>query len=334
VHRILKLILHLFFWCTYILFAGLISFRLSEGFGYLIEYKWIFVANAVWAAIAFYFHYLALFKYISEKQLVKYLLYSFLVCVTVSVLFFAAFKFMLFRNDPSLELLQFFPPLIGTFIIGNCGSLLRGFIDWFNQSAHKAELEKQSLTIELELLRSQLNHHFLFNTLNNIDTLIFKDQHKASDALIALSSILRYMLYETRTEKVPLNKEVENIWHIVHLEQLRVATPNYTRLTVEGETSDVLVPPLLFVPFIENAYKHSSYKGNLPVIDIHFQHTDGTMKFKCSNYKDKLPKETHKPGNLGLKNIERRLNLLYGNNCKFEIDQNESTFNVIIEIPC
>ncbi|NJK96371.1 MAG: histidine kinase [Bacteroidales bacterium] len=226
------------------------------------------------------------------------------------------------------------PTILGSFIIGNCGSLVRGFISWITESTKKTELERQSLSMELELLRSQLNHHFLFNTLNNIDALIFKNPHKASDALIALSSILRYMLYETKTEKVPFDKELENIQHIIHLEQLRIPVESYTRLTIEGTTAMVMVPPLLFVSFVENAYKHSVNMGKLPVIDIHFRHEDEKVHFTCKNSATFSQPASDHPGNLGLENIARRLNLLYGDRCKLNISHTSSEFIVDLEIPC
>jgi LytS/YehU family sensor histidine kinase len=252
----------------------------------------------------------------------------------VNIIFFLLYFFIFFRDNAVLHYVEFFGTLTGTFIIGNCGSLLKGFISWVNESYRKNELEKQTLKVELELLRSQLNHHFLFNTLNNIDTLIFKNPQKASDALISLSSILRYMLYDANTERVTMGNELKNIENIIYLEQLRVSTPNYTEVNVEGDALNKMVPPLLFVSFVENAYKHSKFIGKLPVIEIKVYTQNDKLVFTCINTMEEVPKTSAQPGNIGLENIRRRLNLLYGNSCKFEITKENSLFMVYLEIPC
>lgn len=332
-HWILKLILHLFFWSTYCLFAGLVSFKLSEGFNFIQQHLLIFSINALWAAVVFYLHYLLLYKVIFERKFLQYLGLSISSSLLVSFLFFILFQVYYSHKGATIELVQFVPSAIGTFIIGNCGSLLRGFIGWINDAGRKAELERQNLSVELEMLRSQLNHHFLFNTLNNIDALIFKNPQKASDALISLSSILRYMLYETSPEKVPLTNELANIKNIIELEQLRMSTPGYAKITMHGNVEGVMIPPLLFVSFVENAYKHSNYRGKLPVIDIRFQINDATLVFTCVNFYEKIKDSEIIRGKLGLVNIRRRLELLYGKTCKFEAAESENVFKVKLEIP-
>lgn len=332
-HWILKGILHLFFWCTYCLFAGLISFRLSEGFSYIIEHFFVFLVNGIWAFVVFYLHYFFLFKIAARREYLRYLLFSVGATFLVSALFFGFFWFVILPHNTVFQYVMFLPSVLGSFIIGNCGSLLKGFISWFNESERKAELEKQSLKVELEMLRAQLNHHFLFNTLNNIDALIFKDPQKASDALIALSSILRYMLYDTNSEKVPLENEMTNIHNIMHLEQLRVTAPGYTRIMLEGAGANVSVPPLLFVSFVENAYKHSRFLGKLPVIDITFKVETDKLIFTCINSAEPGIPDSGKAGNLGLFNIRRRLDLLYGKSCRLDVVQLGSEFKVYLEIP-
>jgi sensor histidine kinase YesM len=332
-HWILRVILHVFFWCTYCLFAGLISFKLHEGFDFIFDHLLVFSLNALWAVAIFYLHYILIFKIASRRQFFKYLSFSVAATFVVSAFFFSIFWFFILPEDTKFQGVMFFPSVIGSFIIGNCGSLLKGFISWFSETERKAELEKQSLKVELEMLRSQLNHHFLFNTLNNIDALIFKNPQKASDALISLSSILRYMLYDTNNEKVTLKNEIHNIENIIQLEQLRVTTPGYTQIEIEGSVSSALVPPLLFVSFVENAYKHSKYLGKLPVIDINFKILEKRLLFTCVNSKEHQAVISGKPGNLGLLNIRRRLELIYGEKCKLEVTSSDSEFKIYLEIP-
>jgi len=333
-HRILKTILHLFFWLTYGLFAGLISFRLSEGFGYMLQHWLFFGINAGWAAIAFYLNYFFFFFYIQQKKYLLYFITALALSVAITVLFYLVYNFLVFPTGVSIPFMEIVPSMVGTFIISCCGSLLRGFIAWFDDSGRKAELEKQNLRTELELLRAQLNHHFLFNTLNNIDTLIFKDAQRASDALIALSSILRYMLYDTKTETVPLKNEIEHIRNIIHLEQLRIPVEGYTEVSVAGDSNVLMVPPLLFVPFVENAYKYAVFKGKLPAIRIQFGCDAHKLVFSCINTFNPDSQLTTATGNMGIENIQRRLWLIYNQNYKLEINKNEDTFTVLLEIPC
>lgn len=332
-HWILKLILHVFFWCTYCLFAGLISFKLDEGIGFILDHLLVFSLNGLWAVAIFYLHYCWFFRIAARRKYLHYLIFSVTGTFVVSLFFFGIFWFFLLPENTVFRGIMFFPSVLGSFIIGNCGSLLKGFIGWFSESERKAKLEKQSLRFELEMLRSQLNHHFLFNTLNNIDALIFKDPEKASDALIALSGILRYMLYDTNNEKVPLENEIRNIHHIIQLEQLRVTTPGYSKLNVEGSGEVGMVPPLLFVSFVENAYKHSRYLGKLPVIEINFTLKDSKLIFTCINSAEEKLQKPGVPGSLGLINIRRRLELLYGGDCKLEAGFSGSEFRVYLEIP-
>ncbi len=332
-HWILKVILHVFFWCTYFLFAGLISFKLSEGFDFIFNHLLVVLLNGVWAATIFYLHYLWIFKIGSQRKYLRYLALSVVSTFVVSAFFFSIFCFFILPDNTVFRGIMFFPSFLGSFIIGNCGSLLKGFISWFSESERKAELEKQSLKVELEMLRSQLNHHFLFNTLNNIDALIFKDPQKASDALISLSSILRYMLYDTNNEKVPLENEIHNIHNIIHLEQLRVTTPGYTQIRVDGSAALAMVPPLLFVSFVENAYKHSKFIEKLPVIEIHFMVQDQKLLFTCINTMDAKTNDAKRPGNLGLLNIRRRLELIYGEKCELDVNSSDTEFKVYLEIP-
>ncbi|HEX2935613.1 MAG TPA: histidine kinase, partial [Bacteroidales bacterium] len=329
-----RFILHLFFWVTYCLFAGVISFHLQEGFTYIVDNSAIFLMNGIWAAVVFYVHYNLLYKYIPQTSYLKYLLLSLGIVLVVSTFFYFLIPLVVFTGNLRGEMISFGAPLAGSFIIGNCGSLLRGFTSWVTESGRKDELEKQNLRVELKMLRSQLNNHFLFNTLNNIDALIFRDPQRASDALISLSSILRYMLYQTNGERVSLHNEIENIRHVIYLEQLRVSTPGYTQISIEGNPSAVMVPPLLFVSFVENAYKHSKFNGALPVIHIKFAISDSSVRFTCLNSSDSGPGDSLIKESIGLENIRRRLNLIYGNSCIFEVARSKDEFRVHLEIPC
>ena len=139
------------------------------------------------------------------------------------------------------------------------GSFFRVIINWFTTMNQKAELDKQKLAVELDLLKSKLNPHFLFNTLNNIDSLIHQNPEEASAALIRLSEMMRYLTYETSSEVVELEKEVEYIRNFIELYRIRIKSPDDIRFEVKGDLN-VMISPALFVPLIENAFKFASFR--------------------------------------------------------------------------
>lgn len=210
--------------------------------------------------------------------------------------------------------------------------MVRGFENWFNNLALKAELENKNLKTELELLKSQVNPHFLFNTLNNIDSLIRTSPDLASASLIKLSDMLRYMIYETSPDKVPLSKEIDYINNYISLQQLRFKSKEYIRFTFDKQCHGILVVPMLFIPFVENAFKYSSDSGKLPVIDISLRCVDSMIIFNCRNYYSGDISKNLMNGGVGLKNVQRRLELLYSGKYILNISDENSVFCVQLTI--
>lgn len=224
------------------------------------------------------------------------------------------------------------PPVIGTFIIFQTGILVRGFENWFSSIQLKAELENQKLKNELDLLKSQVNPHFLFNTLNNIDSLITKEPAKASKAIITLSEIMRYMLYETTDPKVPLLSEISHIRNIISLQSLRFRQPDYVLFLLNGSPENHQIAPLLFIPFIENAFKYAHYSGELPVVTIRFDIAEKEILFTCINYFDSAKKEVMSTGGIGLPNLRKQLSLLYPGKHELKVENKNAKFEAILRI--
>jgi two-component system, LytTR family, sensor kinase len=221
------------------------------------------------------------------------------------------------------------PPMIGTFIIAQCGCLVKGFENWFANLQIRAELENRNLRNELELLKSQINPHFLFNSLNNIDSLIRTSPEDASGSLITLSEMLRYILYDTNEDKVDLQKEIVYIKNYIKLQQLRFRDKDYVNASFPGNCNNILVAPMLFIPFIENAFKYSINMGALPVIDIYLECTEEKLLFSCKNY---YKKEQFRQGGIGLENTKRRLELLYPGKYDLKISDENPIFKVELSI--
>lgn len=205
--------------------------------------------------------------------------------------------------------------------------------NWYLQEQQKKELERQSLHSELAMLRQQLSPHFLFNTLNNIDTLIYKNQPMASESIMKLSDIMRYMLYETGSDHVPLHVEIKYIQSYIDLFRLTIKDPEFIRFSLEGAHFSRLVAPMLFIPFIENAFKHGSKKTETsPGIDIRLSVEDSELYFYVSNVrKEEAGSRDHTSG-IGLKNVRRRLDLLYGDQYELRISESADRYEVSLEI--
>jgi LytS/YehU family sensor histidine kinase len=198
----------------------------------------------------------------------------------------------------------------------------------------KSELERKTVQSELGILRSQVNPHFLFNVLNNIDALIYEDKEKASSAIFLLSKIMRYMLQESSHEKVKLDKEMAYIKDYLELAKLSFEDNTFLEFHATGNTFGKQIPPLLFIPIIENAVKHCNKQSKSPGIQINFVIEKDYIELKTSNrikqHDFKLP---DKGTGTGLKNVEKRLKLIHGNNYVFDINRDMDKFDVYIKVP-
>jgi two-component system, LytTR family, sensor kinase len=204
------------------------------------------------------------------------------------------------------------------------------FRQWLMREQALKELQQVQLKTELLQLKNQINPHFLFNTLNNINSLVYINPDKASKIIMGLSDVLRYNLYESNFEKVSLEKEIEIQAQILELEKIRRSKFACT-ITQSGDCSNLYVPPFLFVNFIDNAIKHSADDQVGSFINISFHRQDKTIDFLCNN--SVANTQTKKLGGLGLANVKRRLELLYGDNFSLVTSKNENQFNVTLSLP-
>ncbi len=195
--------------------------------------------------------------------------------------------------------------------------------------------EKSKLETELKFLKSQINPHFLFNTLHNIYTLTVLQSQEAPEQLLKLSDLLRYMVYDSNEERVPLNREIEYLNNFLSLAQLKDSKGLDIRFDLDLENTDLAIAPLLFIPFVENAFKHSQFED----LDKGFIHISikSSQHIVCLSVENSFPKSEFKKdlvGGIGLANVKQRLNLLYPKKHKLEINDNESTFGVTLELNC
>jgi sensor histidine kinase YesM len=239
-----------------------------------------------------------------------------------------------FWTIKSSFVVELFNWLVGSFMIVGTACALKLFSYSYNIQLKQSELEKRSIRSELGVLRSQINPHFLFNVLNNIDSLIFEDKEKASNAIFLLSKIMRYMLKESNEEKALLQNELEYIKDYLELARLSFSDPEFLEFTHTGECNSKQAPPLLFIPLIENTIKHCNKQSVSPGIKIDFKIGEDIIELRTSNFIKrndfKLPDDSS--GN-GLKNVEKRLKLLFDDNYRFDIKNDMDKFEVYLKIP-
>ena len=195
-------------------------------------------------------------------------------------------------------------------------------------------LEKQDLERQLEYLRYQVNPHFFMNTLNNIHALVDINPERAKTTIVELSKMMRYILYEGDKKYIPVQREALFLNNYIELMRLRYSSRVSISLDMPEMMPDVMLPPLLLIIFVENAFKHGVSYAAPSFIDIKVEVTQDKLKFKCRNSRqEQKPDEKKKKGGVGLANARRRLDLLFPNRYNLEIKENDKEYDVQLEIP-
>ncbi len=214
---------------------------------------------------------------------------------------------------------------------------VRLFFFTIRRDEHVKELEKEQLRSNLEYLRYQINPHFFMNTLNNIHALIDIDKEKAQVAIQEFSRMMRYVLYDTSVASVPLEKEISFMNGYIDLMRLRYTGKIEIRTSFEKDTHGIFVPPMLFMQFVENAFKHGVTYKKKTVIDVALRVDDkaGTLLFTCRNTVPSGPAApiAAEQGGIGVGNARKRLQLLYGDKAALHISNDGEWYNVGLKIP-
>jgi len=220
------------------------------------------------------------------------------------------------------------------YLLGLIGSALFEIAIYANRQEKEAiRLKNEQLETEMKFLKSQINPHFLFNTLNNIYSLTVIKSDEAPDQLLKLSDMLRYMLYECNTDKVPLQKEAEYIQNYIDLKMLKDSAGLNVEADIAKQYPNLQIAPLLFIPFVENAFKHSKVEDlEKGWIKISLQTAERQVTFVVENSTSETSYTKDKVGGIGLKNVERQLQLLYPERHLLEIGEKEEMFKVYLRI--
>jgi two-component system, LytTR family, sensor kinase len=226
---------------------------------------------------------------------------------------------------------RLYAPLIPFLMAFGISTSIRIIDEWLKNEKQKKEMETEKLQSELAFLKSQVNPHFLFNILNNICALARKKSDDTENAIIKLSQIMRYMMYDSKNDKVMLGKELEYLQNYIELQRMRISETVRIDFTVSGDPEAILLEPLLLIPFVENAFKHGVSYLEESWITINLQVTASELNFHVGNKiirqnKLDVPAES----GIGLKNVKRRLELLYPG--RHEIRVNETDAGYIVDL--
>jgi two-component system LytT family sensor kinase len=347
------ILLHVGFWACYLILIAIILAVYSKS-GANLSNQSARVMNAFYSItlfalvpsfITFYLFYFLLFpKYLQRNKYFLSVIYGVLIAIAAAIIGYILIRYFIEtghisdmdkggKNGRSTAVRTI---MVMTFIGSICGMValvLKGFITWFNEIKLKELLKEKNYEMEMALIKSKLDPHLLFNTINNIDALILKDAVTASDYLNKLSDIMRFMLYETKADKILLSKEIEYIDKYIALQKIRTANEHYVHFVVTGSIGSKLIAPMVFIPFIENAFKHTNNKKVENAITINIFIKDETIQLVCENKFDSKGKVQQFDSGLGNELIQKRLNLIYPEKHTLEVHKTNEQYSVNLTSP-
>jgi LytS/YehU family sensor histidine kinase len=294
--------------------------------------------------ITFYGCYLLVFpKFLQQKKTLLSVIYGILISIGASIIVYILMRYLIESGQlidmdkggingrstavRTIVVMSF----IGS-ISGILAMVIKGFITWVDEIKLKEELKWKNHETEMALVKAQLDPHFLFNTLNNIDVLLLEDAAKASNYLNKLSDILRFMLYETKTDTILLGKEIEYIEKYIELQKIRTSNANFINFQIIGSPDNKKIAPMVFIQFIENAFKHSTNKKIDHAIQVQLFIEKKTTRFVCKNKFDPKRKLNQESNGLGNDLIQKRLDLIYPDKYTLELSNHCNLYSVNLTI--
>ncbi|HKI89707.1 MAG TPA: histidine kinase [Draconibacterium sp.] len=351
-NKLLPLVMHILAWMVLIILPQIIINRYWGNNNYI---AWGFYFNASIYGIIFYINYLWLVPrfYLNNKR-------TYYLILAIAIIVILYFVFILINENiihnperdkaiaeaikklaekkviprpPFRQLQVYYFALIAVIITGF--SIGLRVIEQHSASEKKQkELEKEKLNSELAFLKNQVSPHFFFNTLNNIYALIEVNSNDAQEAVLKLSKLMRYLLYESEQGLTGLDNEINFMNHYIDLMKLRLSPKVDLQVDLPAVNTNKKVPPLLFIPFIENAFKHGISYREKSFIHILLKIEKNKIVFSCKNslgkQSEEKPVENH--SGIGLENVQKRLHLLFPEKHQLDIMQAKNEYSVYLEI--
>jgi hypothetical protein len=342
-----KVLLHTLFWLTLLLIV-----YASENwqFGRATHWSMLFqfvVPFAIFAAISYFNVYFLIVRFFSKKKYWQYTLLLFLT-MTVGAVVSLLVKILsqkigllipdIWKYHDELRFGYFFHILFGEFMVVAATTFFFLLVEWIrlqNVTIQLKEIESQKNQSELQILKAQINPHFLFNMLNNIYSHSLDNSPKTPEMILKLSSLMSYILYECQDEKVPVSSELEFIKNYLDLEKYRFEDQLDVRISIVEHKTEKRIVPLLLIPFIENAFKHGGNKGNNKKhVYVTVEIANNEIRFEIINSIDTAAENggMQKISGIGIENAKKRLELLYPGSYTLLIEKNNNEFRVNLKI--
>jgi len=320
---------HIFFWIFWYFF-----YTITYSTGVVDKYQ--FISNLYLLPVRVIATYLLMYWIVPQFLFTKkYILFS-ILAVIHAILFGLGISLVLYYLTGFREngMLQFIRPIVLNYQIPATAVAIYMFKRWYMIQQYTLNLEKEKLSAELKFLKSQINPHFLFNTLNNLYALTLKKSDQAPEVVIQLSNLLEYSLYSDKEAEVELREELKLIDGYMDLEKLRFGKRLVINSRISNNVDGFLIAPLLLLPFIENSFKHGAGNDSKsPFIDLKIDMEGNTLHFDITNsYRNESGKFVGYTERIGLKNVKRRLALLYPEKHSLLINQDEGTFEVSLKL--
>lgn len=327
---------HLLFWA--LLFAAWYFFRYQDYSSRSLAAKITLLKVADLAFMVYVTNYLLIPQLLYKK---KWLLFglTFIVFVFASSLGKMWIEGQMLHRPDLFSLfnghfkIRFYDNVIPHFLLVSTGAAFKLLMDHAKAQRRLGEMAKEKAEAELNFLKSQINPHFLFNSLNSVYFLIDKENPGAREALHKFSDMLRYQLYECNDDKIPIEKEIGYLQDYVDLQKLRREVHDEVQFTCSDSVKGFLIEPLLLMPFVENSFKHLSHfsSGKKNRVEIDADRVNGEFRFSVVNTIDYS--STKDPiGGIGLKNVKRRLELLYDKKHELQVKESGELFKIELKI--
>ncbi|MEQ9423936.1 MAG: histidine kinase [Cyclobacteriaceae bacterium] len=331
---------HIIFWVGYILFFGTLYGAYNENYEQSFGSELVFLPVKM---LATYFTlYYLLPKFILQGKYVQFGLWVILL-VVVSCLLQRFVTYYVYypiwapsgQNYPLLLPHKILKEFVGIYPVIGLAAAIKLLRIWYRGKEDRQVLVQEKLASELKFLKTQIHPHFLFNTLNNLYALTLKKSDQAPEMVLKLSDLMNYMLYECNTDKVPLSKEVKFLHDYLEIEQMRYGDLLELNLSIQGNHEGKSIAPLIFLPFLENAFKHGANSQlDKAWVTINLEIKERELSFKVENNREaEVETGNGKDKGIGLKNVKRRLDLLYPDQYELKVLEETGSFLITLKIP-
>ena len=318
---------HVYFWAFYLATLSLEPRRADQPALYLFLVHLFVVCTAILPVYVHFYLFEQFFTLRRYRPYVILLIVSIIGCGVMNSYLYAKYLNIPMPTHTSILYVAMMVGLTTALKLAKAG---------YEQRAVLQAIREKHLHTELELLKSQINPHFLFNALNNLFGMVKRVDERSAKGIATLSHLMRYMIHEANVNHIELQKEIEQIKRLIELQRLRFSDDDNISIefNVRGETHGVTLPPMLLIPFVENAFKHGISLSNPSYINIDIDRTEGSLAFVVRNSDHaRSNSSSNSPSGIGLQNVKRRLELLFPGTHDLQITSDDDDYSVRLKIP-